>query len=212
MNILKLAFVLLIFSTNINATVIDFEDLTTRDNFTNLNIAYSYQGYEWGYGNSAGIPGRTWVNSQTGWASATASSEAVNPEPGNLGGSSYAWNWNGAQSLWIDFRTATDFLSGNFAFLSSNYGYNASSVQLFGYDWSDSLVGTSAVFDLSSSFQNLIAGFTDIRYLEIRANSNNAWFSIDDLEVSAVPVPAAAWLFGSAMLGFFGFSRRKNQA
>ena len=27
--------------------------------------------------------------------------------------------------------------------------------------------------------------------------------------VSAVPVPAAAWLFGSALLGFFGFSRRK---
>jgi len=134
MKILKLTFALLLFSTNINATVIDFEDLTTRNNFTALNIADSYQGYEWGYGTSAGIPGRTWVNSSTGWASATASSEAVNPEPGNLGGSSYAWNWNGAQSLWIDFRTATDFLSGNFAFLSSNYGYNASSVQLFGYD------------------------------------------------------------------------------
>ena len=29
---------------------------------------------------------------------------------------------------------------------------------------------------------------------------------------STVPVPAAAWLFGSALLGFFGFSRRKNQA
>ena len=27
--------------------------------------------------------------------------------------------------------------------------------------------------------------------------------------VSTVPVPAAAWLFGSALLGFFGFSRRK---
>jgi len=28
-------------------------------------------------------------------------------------------------------------------------------------------------------------------------------------DVSPVPVPAAAWLFGSALLGFFGFSRRK---
>ena len=27
--------------------------------------------------------------------------------------------------------------------------------------------------------------------------------------VSPVPIPAAAWLFGSALLGFFGFSRRK---
>lgn len=32
-----------------------------------------------------------------------------------------------------------------------------------------------------------------------------------DLEgtISPVPVPAAAWLFGSALLGFFGFSRKK---
>ncbi len=28
--------------------------------------------------------------------------------------------------------------------------------------------------------------------------------------VSTVPVPAAAWLFGSALLGMFGFSRRKK--
>ena len=34
-------------------------------------------------------------------------------------------------------------------------------------------------------------------------------FSAPDASVSTVPVPAAAWLFGSALLGFFGFSRRK---
>ena len=32
------------------------------------------------------------------------------------------------------------------------------------------------------------------------------------VSVSTVPVPAAAWLFGSALLGFFGFSRRKANA
>ena len=30
--------------------------------------------------------------------------------------------------------------------------------------------------------------------------------------VSAIPVPAAAWLFGTALLAFFGFSRRKASA
>ena len=34
-------------------------------------------------------------------------------------------------------------------------------------------------------------------------------FSAPEVSVSAVPLPAAAWLFGSALLGFFGFSRRK---
>jgi len=39
--------------------------------------------------------------------------------------------------------------------------------------------------------------------------------SLDNIEVtqiSAVPVPAAAWLFGSALIGFVGFSRRKIKA
>ncbi len=31
---------------------------------------------------------------------------------------------------------------------------------------------------------------------------------IDGVSVSAVPVPAAVWLFGSALIGFMGFSRR----
>jgi len=30
--------------------------------------------------------------------------------------------------------------------------------------------------------------------------------------VNPIPVPAAAWLFGSALLGFFGFSRKKANA
>lgn len=33
-----------------------------------------------------------------------------------------------------------------------------------------------------------------------------------DSYVSTVPVPAAAWLFGTAMLGFFASSRRKNNS
>ena len=34
-------------------------------------------------------------------------------------------------------------------------------------------------------------------------------FSAPDVSVSAVPVPAAAWLFASALLGFFGVKRLK---
>ncbi|MCG8070610.1 MAG: VPLPA-CTERM sorting domain-containing protein, partial [Candidatus Thiodiazotropha taylori] len=31
-----------------------------------------------------------------------------------------------------------------------------------------------------------------------------------DLTMSAVPLPAAAWLFGSALLGFVSYSRRRK--
>lgn len=32
----------------------------------------------------------------------------------------------------------------------------------------------------------------------------------DDVDVSAVPIPAAVWLFGSALMGLVGVSRRKS--
>ncbi|MCG6938820.1 MAG: VPLPA-CTERM sorting domain-containing protein [Gammaproteobacteria bacterium] len=34
-------------------------------------------------------------------------------------------------------------------------------------------------------------------------------FSMDDVVISAVPIPAAAWLFGSGLLGLIGVSRRQ---
>lgn len=34
---------------------------------------------------------------------------------------------------------------------------------------------------------------------------------LDDVAVSAVPVPAAVWLFSSALIGFIGFGRRRNR-
>ena len=43
---------------------------------------------------------------------------------------------------------------------------------------------------------------------EFTATSNVVWTI--DAQVSAVPVPAAAWLFGSGLLGLVGVARRKN--
>ena len=60
-------------------------------------------------------------------------------------------------------------------------------------------------------------GFTGFEFdtLTMSSLTGTGNVFIDDLSftsVSAVPVPAAAWLFGSALLGFFGFSRRKANA
>lgn len=41
-------------------------------------------------------------------------------------------------------------------------------------------------------------------------SSSAVWF--DNVNVNAVPVPAAAWLFGSGLLGLVGIARRKNAA
>ncbi len=39
--------------------------------------------------------------------------------------------------------------------------------------------------------------------------SNNQQFYINTLDVTAVPVPAAAWLFGSGLIGLVGIARRR---
>jgi hypothetical protein len=47
-----------------------------------------------------------------------------------------------------------------------------------------------------------------------QGSTNKSWvrdaWAVQSGDVSAVPVPAAAWLFGSALLGLIGISRRKR--
>ena len=61
-------------------------------------------------------------------------------------------------------------------------------------------IASYALFDFSNNYANrfIIDDFT------------GTFGSTED--ISPVPVPAAAWLFGSALLGFFGFSRKKANA
>lgn len=57
-------------------------------------------------------------------------------------------------------------------------------------------------------------GFQDILFDEVRlsiADTRSKQFTLDNLEyVSAIPLPAAVWLFGSGLLGLMGFARRRH--
>lgn len=63
--------------------------------------------------------------------------------------------------------------------------------------------------DLVQFDQYTFNNITGTKYL-FWADSNTDSFRIDRLEVTAVPVPAAAWLFGSGLLGLVGVARRKQ--
>ncbi len=71
---------------------------------------------------------------------------------------------------------------------------------------------TSRSFDLTALLQPLSGQAIRISFEE---QDDLLFFNstVDNvsLNVSTVPVPAAAWLFGSALLGFFGVSRRKSK-
>lgn len=71
------------------------------------------------------------------------------------------------------------------------------------YYWS----ATEYESDTSRAYAfNMLDGF---QYNYANGNGFNAW-AVQSGDVSAVPVPAAAWLFGSGLVGLVGFARRKR--
>lgn len=204
-------FLILFGASASHALTIDFEDLGARRNFWQWGIESTYQGYEWGFGHSPGLAGAIIpMDSTAGWASMTAISPGSGSMPTGGSGTSAAWNWGGAQSLWIDFGEATDFDSALFAVFSSTFENNSSTVQLFGYDASFTPVASSPVFNLSNTFQQLTANFSGIHALEIRSNADATWFSVDDLVLTAsVPEPSTALLMLSGLIVIEARKRRR---
>ena len=50
-------------------------------------------------------------------------------------------------------------------------------------------------------------GLAGIKRVDVYFGGSGA---LDNLTYSVVPVPAAVWLFGTALFGFIGFSRRTS--
>jgi hypothetical protein len=59
-----------------------------------------------------------------------------------------------------------------------------------------------------------ITGMTDLLTLDISFDGATyfAPFDLDNIQMSVVPLPAGIWLFGSAMVGLAGWSRRRITA
>ena len=80
-------------------------------------------------------------------------------------------------------------------------------------DWEMTLeIIPRGIWAWSDDKYNLVSCGT--RYCWEQESAFNVFGTITELttsipQPSTVPIPAAAWLFGSALLGFFGFSRRK---
>ncbi|MES9940616.1 MAG: VPLPA-CTERM sorting domain-containing protein [Candidatus Thiodiazotropha sp. 6PLUC2] len=62
---------------------------------------------------------------------------------------------------------------------------------------------TSTTFTLAG----LSAGLYTLRFI---GDASGVFGAAYDVTVSAVPLPAAAWLFGSALIGFVAFSARRS--
>ncbi|MCK4674422.1 MAG: DUF1566 domain-containing protein [Gammaproteobacteria bacterium] len=65
--------------------------------------------------------------------------------------------------------------------------------------------GTEAASGTEFAAYSFVDGFTGLR--DKSSGTYHVW-AVRDGDVSAVPIPAAAWLFGSGLLGLIGVARR----
>ena len=74
------------------------------------------------------------------------------------------------------------------------------------------------VLDISALYNNAVAanddflGFRLHNAIAIDGNIPQARYADSSLELSAIPLPAAAWLFATALIGLIGFNHRRSQA
>ncbi len=97
---------------------------------------------------------------------------------------------------------------GSTVFTANNHSSGSPSISLtnFGLDDFDfyALAGTNGA---NADFDSYLTGFDDLGSLYGDWQTN-----VIITPVSAVPVPAAVWLFGSGLIGLAGFARRKHNA
>ena len=136
------------------AEVVSFEGFPGFTSLVSEGVRASYGGYDWGFGLTAGAAQRSMTDERWGWYVTTAAADN-NPAPHGITGDAFAWNGNGPQSLWIDFRAPTDVLSVDLAFATSrpDTPLNAAAVRLFAYDAFDNLLFQTSAFPLTDTFQ-----------------------------------------------------------
>ena len=188
-----LVFVLM-FAGAANATVVDFE--------SGLDPLFTYSSdVMTGPTNLAGTGYHT-LRAFTGSSNVAFNGSAASPSTFTWAGVGSTFDLNSfvIAGAWGSQTLTIEGLLNGASIFSSSLAVTTDAVSVFSPSWSgiDAFriaIGTDYIAD-----PNLIG-----------SGGGQHW-ALDNITVSAVPVPAAAWLFGSALLGFFGFSRKKANA
>jgi len=117
---------------------------------------------------------------------------------GGAGGVSWGWNCTGSEMGDLYYNAL-----GNVQVSLSNTG-PFSNVSSSIYFWS----ATENASDAGTAWHFGMVTGGDLSYTG-KSAYDGAW-AVQSGDVSAVPVPAAVWLFGSGLLGLVGVARRKS--
>lgn len=100
--------------------------------------------------------------------------------------------------------TQTDFIS-----LFGETANQSGNPESFGY--ADSVGALAAVYGLDFSIENGAPSYIVLTG-ELQQNKSINFDGFGSFLVKPVPVPAAVWLFGTALIGLAGFSKRRKAA
>ena len=137
-------------------------------------------------------------------------------------------NWNagdwttprGSEVQWIevDLGQSFDIAKINLVLAQVPDGYTEHEIWL-----SSSAIGTNTsgaslaktLEGITSHQQVLMAALTSpisAQFVQIRTIVSPSWIAWYEVQVIATPVPAAVWLFGTALIGLVGFSKQRKAA
>ena len=152
------------------------------------NLIYTYIGKEAGSTNA-------FLTSSTSSPDELFLTANYGPFSGTVPGSSFETTMSSAGFL--DFS----FIGLGTCCVEAGVFTNGLGISEFDGESNDGLVLAAALISSSTAYLMFGDGFGDS--------------DLDDMvvrvDVSPVPVPAAVWLFGTALIGIFGFRRRKSQ-
>jgi len=195
--------------TNTGASAVDITGWKIDDNSNLFSSAVLLRGF------TSIDAGKTVVFVE---GTATGLSTAVSPAVANDDASID----NRFKTAWFGANVPTEFLIGNYGGSGVGLGaavagdavniFNSTGTLMANVVWGLGTVGTS--FDNAVGLNN-----TTISTLSV-VGTNGAFTSVAGSEIgspgvistSAVPVPAAVWLFGTGLLGLTGFARKRKAA
>lgn len=178
------------------ATVITFDDITTSTEFP-----ADYYGLSWTGDNHRILNTTTYSNQLSGYVAGTVSPDnvAIYRNNATITSLSGTFDFNGAY-LTAGWHNGLDVLVegklGGSTVFTKNLVLDTTAAVWHNFDW----MGIDELTFASSGGTNAFLG------------GSGAWTAIDNFTInaSAVPVPAAVWLFGSGLLGLVAVGRRKQ--